>query len=80
VPVYVFRCSGCGLEHDVLRRLGDTSAPECPACGGPTHQRLTRVSVKYESFGFSATDSLISDTRNKDYKALRAKADEISDS
>jgi putative FmdB family regulatory protein len=79
VPVYVFRCLDCGLEHEGLRPLGDTDEVDCPGCGGQTKLRLGRVAVRYNGWGFTATDSLVGDTRGKDYRALRDKAEQISD-
>jgi putative FmdB family regulatory protein len=80
MPVYSFQCPDCGAERDLLRKLGDTTPPDCEACGGPTRHRLSRVAVRYNSWGFTATDKLVGDTRGKDYRALRDKATEISDS
>jgi len=79
VPVYVFRCLDCGLEHEVLRRLGETEPDPCPDCAGVTRLRLGRVAVRYDGWGWAATDSLVADTRGKDYRALRDKAEQISD-
>ena len=79
MPVYVFRCRPCGLEHEQLRPLGDTEAIPCPTCGGQTTLRLSRVAVRYSDWGFTATDSLVADTRGKDYRTLRDKAEQISD-
>ena len=80
MPVYVFRCVECDLEHEVLRRLGDVTPPGCPECGAPTRQRPARVAVKYDAFGFTSTDSLVGDQPSADMKTLRTKAEEISDS
>jgi putative FmdB family regulatory protein len=79
VPVYVFRCSGCGLEHEALRPLGDTVGVSCPDCGGQTTLRLGRVAVRYNGWGFTTTDSLVSDPRGKDFAALRDKAEQLAD-
>jgi putative FmdB family regulatory protein len=80
VPVYVFRCTGCGAEHEALLRLGDTGPRPCPECGEPARQRFGRIAVRYGSWGFTSTDSLVSDARGKDFKALRETADKIADS
>ena len=79
MPVYVFRCLVCRAEHETLRPLGETTDVPCPECGGQTKLRLGRVAVRYNGWGFTATDSLVSDTRGKDFRTLRDKADEISD-
>jgi putative FmdB family regulatory protein len=80
MPVYVFRCRACGAESERLLPLGDTGPRPCEACGGEARQRFGRVAVSYNDFGFTATDSLVSDPRGKDFRTLREKANEISDS
>lgn len=42
-------------------------------------RKFSRVAVRYEGWGFASTDSLVTDTRGKDYKALRERAERISD-
>lgn len=79
MPVYEFRCEACGATAELLLALGDNGPRPCEACGGELRQRLSRVAVKYGSWGFTATDGLVGDTRGKDFKALRAKAEQISD-
>jgi putative FmdB family regulatory protein len=35
VPLYEYRCSGCGSRFEVLRRMGQgTAGLSCPQCGG----------------------------------------------
>ena len=79
MPIYVFRCTSCRAEHEVLAALGETEPRPCPDCGEQTKLRPGRVAVRYEGWGFTATDSLVSDTRGKDFRALRDKAEQISD-
>ena len=79
MPVYVFRCRRCDLEHEALRPLGDTEDVLCPDCGGQTKIRFGRVAVRYNGWGFASTDSLVADTRGKDFRTLRDKAEQIAD-
>jgi putative FmdB family regulatory protein len=76
----VFRCAGCDLERELLLPLGDTDPRLCPDCGGQTRLRMSRVAVRYDGWGFTATDRLVADTRGKDVKALRESAEQIADS
>ncbi|HVU61864.1 MAG TPA: FmdB family zinc ribbon protein [Mycobacteriales bacterium] len=80
MPIYLFRCAACDAEHEELLELGATGDRRCPECGGTAKHRFSRVAVKYDGWGFSATDKLVGDNRGKDFKQLRAKAEEISDS
>jgi putative FmdB family regulatory protein len=79
MPIYLFRCADCGAEHEELLGLGETGDRKCPDCGGPAKHRFSRVAVKYGGWGFTATDKLVGDTKGKDFKKLRSKAEEISD-
>jgi putative FmdB family regulatory protein len=79
VPLYLFRCAECGAEHEALLPLGETGERPCPECGGPARHRFSRIAVKYDGWGFTATDSLVTDPRGKDFKKLRETAEQISD-
>lgn len=79
MPLYVFRCASCDTEAELLLPLGQTEDRPCESCGGPASHRFARVAVKYNGWGFAATDSLVSDPRGKDFSALREKAEQISD-
>lgn len=80
MPVYCFRCPDCGAETEQLLPLGETAPRPCPDCRGVMRHRFGRVAIRYAAFGFAATDKLVSDPGTKDFKALSAKAEEISDS
>jgi putative FmdB family regulatory protein len=80
MPIYLFRCATCETEHEELLSLGDTGDRKCPECGGKATHQFARVAVKYDGWGFTATDKLVGDSRGKDFKQLSAKAEEISDS
>jgi putative FmdB family regulatory protein len=79
MPLYLFRCTSCGDEAEHLLPLGETADRTCAACGGPAKHRFARIAVKYDSWGFGATDNLVSDPRGKDFKTLRETAEKISD-
>ncbi len=48
MPIFEYRCGGCGHEFERLVRTGDT--PECPACHSRTlEQLLSQVAVSSEN-------------------------------
>jgi putative FmdB family regulatory protein len=80
VPLYLFRCTGCGTETEQLLALGELADRECADCGSAAKHRFARVAVKYNTWGFGATDNLVTNNRGKDFTALREAAEKISDS
>ena len=80
MTIYLFRCTKCEVEHEELLPLGDTGDRKCPECGAKAKHRFSRVAVKYDGWGFTATDKLVGDTKGKDFKKLRESAEKISDS
>lgn len=47
MPIFEYRCCGCGREFEQLVRTGDI--PECPSCHGRTlEQSLSKVAVSSE--------------------------------
>ena len=79
MPIYVFRCRDCGRVDELLLPLGDTGPRPCADCGGPCRQRFSRVAVRYGSWGFTATDGLVARPGERDFRALRERAEQISD-
>jgi len=81
VPVYVFSCPVCNGENEQLLKLGDTAPRPCPTngCQGTATLKISRVAVKYDTWGFTNTDRLVSDTQGKNFRDLRNKAEEIAD-
>jgi putative FmdB family regulatory protein len=79
VPIYEYVCTACAEVEEHLLPLGADGPAACAACGEPLRRKFSRVAVKYEGWGFTSTDRLVNDTRGKDYKALRERAERISD-
>ena len=47
MPIFEYRCGGCGHQFEQLVRTGDT--PECPACHGHAlEQLLSQVAISSE--------------------------------
>lgn len=82
MPVYEYRCASCGGAHDRLLPHSRVDDPgPCPACDGELERRFSRVAVRYEGWGFRATDGLVPDRpggRN-DFQEVRERAERLSD-
>ena len=80
MPVYEYACRACGATEEHLQPLGSGAPGPCAACGGELRRRWSRVAVKYQSWGFTSTDKLVGDDRrDQDFRALRDRAERISD-
>jgi putative FmdB family regulatory protein len=40
MPLFDFRCRGCGHEFEALVRASDQTPPECPGCRGRDLEQL----------------------------------------
>jgi len=42
MPIYEYRCSGCGFRFEQLRPLSQSQeSPPCPRCGQPAKRQLS---------------------------------------
>ena len=44
MPIYEYRCQGCGAELEKLQKISDPPLSECPECGRETLQKLVSAS------------------------------------
>lgn len=81
MPVFEYKCTNCGerAEHIVL--AGEAEPTACAQCGGALKKVFGggRLHVRLEGWGFSKTDALLSDTRGKDFKKIRERAERLVD-
>jgi putative FmdB family regulatory protein len=67
MPIYEYRCSLCGQEHEVLQKVSEPPLVDCPSCGKPGLQKLlTAAGFQLKGSGWYATD----------FKPASKKADE----
>ena len=57
MPIYVYACSSCGLQQDVLQKMSDAPLAACPACGTQTFSKqLTAAGFQLKGNGYYVTD------------------------
>lgn len=57
MPIYEYRCSACGTKKDMLQRLSDPPATECPSCGQHALvKQVTAAGFQLKGTGWYATD------------------------
>lgn len=80
MPVYSYRCRTCGAERDELQPLGAGPPGPCLECGGELRRIYGRVGIRFSGWGFERTDSLApGDRPRRDFRALKERAEEISE-
>ena len=82
MPVYEYNCPDCGHRCDLLQPMDTERIADCDKCGAKSKRVFSsRIVVKYEGWGFDATDKLLPEaSRSKrDFKQLKEKADQIMD-
>ncbi|WP_345796670.1 FmdB family zinc ribbon protein [Castellaniella sp. MT123] len=57
MPIYVYRCSHCGHQQDVLQKISDPRLTVCPACGQSTYEKqVTAAGFRLKGSGWYETD------------------------
>jgi putative FmdB family regulatory protein len=80
VPIFEYRCSGCGSTHEVIVLGAETPPEACPDCGGELRRLWSRVGVQLVGWGFARNDALVGEDRpRKPFRQIRDKAAELFD-
>jgi putative FmdB family regulatory protein len=57
MPIYEYRCTGCGHQQEFLQKVSDTPLTVCTACGKATFAKmLTAAGFQLKGSGWYATD------------------------
>ncbi|WVN41674.1 FmdB family zinc ribbon protein [beta proteobacterium MWH-UniP1] len=57
MPIYAYRCEGCGFQKDALQKLSDPPLVDCPECGQPKLvKQVTAAGFALKGSGWYVTD------------------------
>lgn len=57
MPIYVYRCTHCGLEKEVLQKITDAPLSDCPSCEQPSLvKQVTAAGFQLKGSGWYVTD------------------------
>ena len=57
MPIYAYRCTSCGFEKDVMRKVSDPLLTTCPECNTENFSKqLTAPGFQLKGSGWYATD------------------------
>lgn len=57
MPIYEYRCSSCGHQHEFLQKLSDAPIRRCPQCGQEALEKMVSAAgFQLKGSGWYATD------------------------
>jgi putative FmdB family regulatory protein len=56
MPIYEYKCSNCGAQFELLRKVSDAPPKRCKKCGGHLKKILSPPALQFKGPGFYATD------------------------
>lgn len=57
MPIYEYRCSSCGFQHEYLQKVTDSPLTVCPECGKDSFAKLlSAAGFQLKGSGWYATD------------------------
>ena len=51
MPIYEYKCTGCGSEHEFMQRFSDKPKSKCPDCGGKLQKLISSTSFVLKGTG-----------------------------
>lgn len=56
MPLYEYRCRGCGRRFERIQKVSDEPVRECPYCGEPVDRLLGIPALQFKGSGWYVTD------------------------
>jgi len=83
MPIYPYRCSACGFETEVMRKISDPLLTTCPKCSSEQFvKQLTAPGFQLKGTGWYATDfkgGKAKPTSDKEDTATKTEGDKSAD-
>ena len=75
MPIYEYRCSDCGFQHEYLQRMSDAPLTDCPECGKRAFNKL----VSAAGFQLKGGGWYVTDFKNNGTKSRKESDKKASD-
>ncbi|MFQ5739010.1 MAG: FmdB family zinc ribbon protein [Acidobacteriota bacterium] len=56
MPLYEYRCEGCGKTVEVIQKFSDVPLSLCAQCGGRLERLLSAPAIQFKGSGWYVTD------------------------
>jgi putative FmdB family regulatory protein len=81
MPIYEYRCTGCGFQDEYLQKVSEPPMTVCPSCGAESFQKLVSAAgFQLKGSGWYATDFKNRAAAKPTEAKTEAKSDAKSDS
>ena len=79
MPIYEFKCPECGERTEVIQKISDAPASQCPKCGAEMKKLFSAPSFQLKGSGWYKTDYAAKSETKADTKS-ETKADSKTES
>ncbi|HEX9961978.1 MAG TPA: zinc ribbon domain-containing protein [Pyrinomonadaceae bacterium] len=56
MPIYEYRCAGCGVHLEKMQKMSDAALTVCENCGGKLEKQISRSGFQFKGSGWYVTD------------------------
>jgi len=56
MPTYVYECTACSEQTELVKKVTDAPLETCPQCGGRVRKVLFPVGIVFKGSGFHVND------------------------
>jgi putative FmdB family regulatory protein len=56
MPLYEYRCEGCGEVFELIQKFADEPLTVHDKCGGRVHRLISAAAIRFKGSGWYATD------------------------
>ena len=79
MPIYEYRCKKCSNEFEIVQKITDEPATECPDCGGKIERLVSATSFSLKGGGWYkdgySSSGRTTSSNKKDVKKESKKSD-----
>ena len=69
MPLYEYKCNGCGQVFEVIQRFSDAPLTQHESCGGQVERLLSAPALQFKGSGWYITDYAKSDSTSSSTSA-----------
>ncbi len=80
MPLYEYKCLGCGYVSEAIQRMSDPPLSTCDRCGGELEKLLSAPAFRFKGTGWYVTDYAGKSGKGGSGEDSKSKDDSKSDS